>query len=228
VSFICSNESTTLTEIIKFMFSFTEIKKKSNISISSSEKVMRYMRDLETSIDVFSRSRGSLQEIKSVLEKQFNKIFTDLLSVEHTFLSNLRNIKSALLETSILSKENKYTLRSPLGSNQASNLEPEQIDTRSSTPDVVDIPRPQFMNDEAIEFMIIRVWESKIWKSKLCDNKKNTWALFNDFYSLKFKAYKNHVCFALVNDDKKVLMKDYKKFNSDTYAELCEECNIAL
>lgn len=97
VSYVCTNEPLILSHVIKFMCELVELREKKKLTFSCSEKIMSLFNQLSQQLDTFSKSRGVLMETKSVIEKQFMRIFSEMLSVEHVFKTGLQDLQREIV-----------------------------------------------------------------------------------------------------------------------------------
>lgn len=257
IAYVCSNEPTVISEIIKFMASLSEVRQTCGINMSGSEKVMRSIKDLESSIDLFSRSRGNLQDIKLMLEKQFNKIFIDLLSVEHVFRDKIKAITQSLLETS---REQKNESESaPLheishSSLRDSNVEhespvsikPPLLEIKSEPVDIIESINKDcknYVSNEQNDNMLRNIWENGDWDTGDINSSDNEWTVSRtrDDTSIVFSFQKKHINvlipkvksnFSEIIQNKKIgkiTRKGYTvKLNIDSYEVICQICNIKI
>lgn len=217
IAYICSSDPTIISEVIKFMTSMTEVKMRCGISLTKSQKVMRSISALESSIDLFSRSRSNLQDIKLTLEKQFNRIFVDLLSAEHIFKTNIKNVVESLIEESA-SLEVRPSILAEL-----SKCENFSLDDSSG---------------------IMHIWSAGQWDHSTVDSDSNEWRLTRtDGTSLSFKFLKKYTIAEIHESRANIseIVGRHKhrgkisktggiavRFSSSTYPMVCEICNIPI
>lgn len=188
IAYISSNESNVICEIIKFMFKMCEIKHNCGVNFKNSEAIMDCIKDLELSINMFSRSRGCLQETKLVIEKQFNKIFMEMLSVEHIFKTKIQKITDELVKS----------LNNP-------------VDYSNNIINKLTINFSYYKSSEDLDNMIRHIFINGKWEDEYI--KDNDWILHKDSGKIKllFKFAKSSSTFILYD----VNMDDIKKINSN-------------
>jgi hypothetical protein len=237
IAYICSNDPNVISEIIKFMCNLSEIKKICNVKMSSSEKIMRCIKDLESSIDLFSRSRGNLQDIKLMLEKQFNKIFIDLLSVEHVFKSKIEIITQTLIDEQY--NEGEYEGECKSESQNILHELPIKKDEFEKKDIIVDLKKGclNYKSNEEIDSMIRHIWSYEDWelvkiendKVKIARNKDDTMLVFkfNKTGGTSFTIYGSKI--DLPKNVEKVNKNEYSsKLNTNSYKILCSIIRIRI
>ena len=242
VAYVCSNEPNVISEIIKFMCNLTEIRKTCNVKMASPEKIMMCIKDLESSIDLFSRSRGNLQDIKFILEKQFNKIFIDLLSVEHIFKSKICAITQALM----YEQTSHHSGEIPKSNSSVKSNSDHIIDIHSDSEEkdiIVSLNNncQNYKTDEENDNMFRHIWSAGNWST--CNIDGNEWTVIRDTdgISLTFKFSEKTVSFNISNfkptfiadiTSKKIgriTKKGYNaKLTTDSYEILCLVCGVPL
>ena len=169
IAYICSNEPTVISEIIKFLSELTELKKTRGITLTSSSKVMRGIRELENALDMFSVTQNNLHDIKATMEKQFTRMFTDLVSIQHVFKNNIKNIIESLMEG-------------------------DAHESKANEPDIMDRLRecPDFATNEALSGMLIHIWRAGQWSIDVVHPESNAWDLAHEDVSARILF--NHEC----------------------------------
>jgi len=256
IAYVCSNEPNVISEIIKFMCNLSDIKQTCGIKLTSSEKVMHCIKDLESTIDMFSRSRGNLHEIKMILEKQFNKIFIDLLSVEHIFKTKIQTITQTLIEEASPVRKNVIVARTPVvpePSSRKANIPKEPVEDILPKP-----PAPETKTDiitslakdcenyspsDTTDSMLRHIWSAGDWDTGNINSSTNEWTVSRsrDKTSIVFKFAKKHTTFLIPNIKSsfmeiiatkkigRITRKGYTaKLNANSYDILCLLCNITL
>jgi hypothetical protein len=254
IAYICSNEPNVISEIIKFMCNLSEIRKICNVRMSSSEKIMMCIKDLESSIDLFSRSRGNLQDIKLMLEKQFNKIFIDLLSVEHVFKSKIDTITKTLIEEQLRAPQHNTMFKS-LVSSRPQNIQQEPIEDikpnhqkiNSNEKERKDIvvslikSCENYNSDEEVNNMLRHIWAEGDWDLGKIDGNEWTLVRNQDETTAVFKFTKKSVTFSIPKINPifntfiieknvgRITKKGYSaKLCPDTYEIICLLCKIPI
>lgn len=253
IAYVCSNEPNVIIEIIKFMCSLSEIKQNCGINLTRSEKVMRCIKDLEMSIDMFSQSRGNLQEVKMILEKQFNKIFMNLLSVEHIFKTKIQGITKALMEVASPRSESSNR-KNNISQRPIEDIMPNGKATDETETEIkLDYPEDivislnngceKYTSSESLDSMIRHIWSNGDWDTGEIDTEKNEWTVrrSRDNTSILFKFTKKHTNIVIPNikdnflsiiEKKKIgkiTRKGYHaKLNQSSYEILCLVCEIKI
>ncbi len=163
IAYICSNESAVISEIIKFLSELTELKKTRGITLTSSSKVMRDIRELESALDMFSITQTNLHDIKATMEKQFTRMFTDLVSIQHVFKSHIKNIIGSLMDPAEF---------------QAGEIS-DALESKSGEPDIMDRLRecPDFATNDALSSMLLHIWTNGQWIVDTVHPDSNAWDL---------------------------------------------------
>lgn len=252
IAYVCSNEPNVISEIIKFMCNLSEIKQTCGIKLTGSEKVMRCIKDLEASIDLFSRSRGNLQDIKSMLEKQFNKIFIDLLSVEHIFKSKIQVITQTLLEEATSFRKSAIapiiaSTREPnISQEPVDDIIPQLLESKKKKSDIIMslcMDCEYYSSSEITDNMIRHIWDNGDWATGKTDSENNEWTVMRtrDNTSIVFKFGRKHTTFTVPNVKRtfldiisakkvgRITKKGYTaKLEQASYEILCLLCGIPI
>jgi hypothetical protein len=223
IAYVCSNEPTVIIEIIRFMCSLSDIRRTCGIKFTSSEKVMTSIKELEESIDMFSRSRSNLQDIKLMIEKQFNKIFIDLLSVEHIFKTKIQNITSSLLEdaeecTTAINLPpalvvTKYNRVANISQESLGDIKPKkknivieekkEVHVPESPDIIVSLNRDcgNYTSSETIDNMLRHIWSGGDWDTGKISSAENEWKVSRNCgqTSIIFKFMKKHITYTVPN-----------------------------
>lgn len=86
------------TEAIQFLFHMTELNTMCQTPCRRWNNIIKHVRNLEDTIDNMSRMRDSTHELKIVIERKFNSMLADLMSIEYKMKNQITFINSIIMQ----------------------------------------------------------------------------------------------------------------------------------